>query len=736
MFASRQLLLFSGNNIASRTTTTATQSTTTIGNYYINHNKIRSNVTQHSVSRGSGLLINNSKYYSTSSSSLNKLKSTFTSTTTTSSTSTSSLTKYFKNNESSSSSSSNNSLLLRNYSMVAPPPMMMGGGGKGGGAGSNPMDNNKETQNSALSMIKTVGKYLWPKDDWGSKGRIILSVGLLVGAKILTVQVPFIFKDIVNHFSDAGSPDYLVVPLGLLVGYGAVRILSAGFQELRSAVFAKVAHSAIRDVSCTTFKHLHDLDLTFHLSRQTGSLSRIIDRGSRAINFLLNSMLFHVVPTALEIGLVSALMYQQLGWEFSAVTLGTLVAYTAFTFQVTSWRTKFRKQMNSMDNEAQNKMMDSLLNFETVKYFNAEKLEVERYHRYLKEYDVASLKTTSSLSALNFGQALIISSAMTAVMVMAANGISAGTLTVGDMVLVNGLLFQISLPLNFLGTVYREIKQSLVDMDHMFSLLNLKPRIQDTPTAKPYQYKNGTIEFNNITFGYNPSKTVLNNVSFEVQGGKRIALVGTSGSGKSTILRLLYRFYDPNSGTILMDGQKLTDLETDSLRKNIGVVPQDVVLFNDTILYNLAYGNPNATREQIEKAAKMANIHDVVMAMPEGYETMVGERGLKLSGGEKQRVSIARAILKDSPILFYDEATSSLDTATEQVIMHALRELFKNRTTIMIAHRLSTVVDCDEIIVLGSGGVVLERGTHQQLLELDGKYKSMWLSQLFDDSTV
>jgi len=592
----------------------------------------------------------------------------------------------------------------------------------------------KEQENSTLSMLKTVAKYLWPKDNNNSKMRIIASVVLLFGSKILTVQVPFIFKDIVDHLTNTGTPMVFTLPLGLLLGYGAVRIASMGFQELRSTVFSKVAHDCIRDVSTNTFRRLHQLDLSFHLSRQTGSLSRIIDRGSRAINFLLNSMLFHVVPTAFEIGLVSALMYTQLGWEFSALSLATIAAYTVFTVKITQWRTQFRVKMNSMDNEASNKMMDSLINFETVKYFNNEKVEVERYHKYLKEYDQASLKTTSSLSLLNFGQSFIFSLAMTAIMIMTAQGIVNGTMTVGDLVLVNGLLFQISLPLNFLGTVYREIKQSLIDMDHLFSLLNLKPKIHDKEISKPLEFKDGTIVFKDISFAYNDSKQVLNNVSFECEGGKRVALVGTSGSGKSTILRLLYRFYDVNSGSIQIDGQDIRDVTLDSLRKNIGVVPQDTVLFNDTIYYNISYGNPSATKEQVEHAAKLAHIHDVILNMKNGYDTVVGERGLKLSGGEKQRVSIARAILKNSPIIFYDEATSALDTATEQVIMHALRELFKNRTTIMIAHRLSTVVDADEIIVLGHGGVILERGNHHQLLEIEhGKYRSMWLAQQFDD---
>ncbi|KYQ88426.1 ABC transporter B family protein [Tieghemostelium lacteum] len=588
-----------------------------------------------------------------------------------------------------------------------------------------------KTKNSSLAMIKTVFKYLLPKGDRESKMRIIMSVGFLFGAKIFTVQVPFIFKDIIDRLSIT-TPDYVTVPIGLLLMYGAARLLSAGFQELRSTVFAKVAHNAIREVSCNTFRRLHDLDLSFHLSRQTGSLSRIIDRGSRAISFLLNSLLFHVVPTAFEIALVATVMYMKLGWEYSALSVATIIAYTVFTFRVTQWRTQFRKQMNSMDNEANNKMMDSLINYETVKYFNNDKLEVERYHNYLQEYDKASLKTTSSLSFLNFGQSMIFTASMTAMMIMAGYGIHDGHLTVGDMVLVNGLLFQISLPLNFLGTVYREIKQSLVDMDHLFSLLNLKPKIANSEKSRPLQLQNGTILFKNVSFSYSDSKSVLNNISFECQGGKRVALVGTSGGGKSTILRLLYRFYDVNQGCIEIDGNDIRELELDSLRKQISVVPQDTVLFNDTIYYNIAYGNPHATKEQVEQAAKLAHIHEVIMNMKNGYDTVVGERGLKLSGGEKQRVSIARAILKNSPILFYDEATSSLDTATEQIIMQALRELFKNRTTIMIAHRLSTVVDADEIIVLDKGGIVLERGNHSQLLELNGKYKQMWLSQQFE----
>eukprot|EP01132_Coremiostelium_polycephalum_P005375 gene5375-6707_t len=584
-------------------------------------------------------------------------------------------------------------------------------------------------------MIKKVARYLWPKDDPASKARIIISMVLLFGAKILTVQVPFIFKEIVDRLTPViGQPEIVTIPLGMLLAYGVVRVASNGFQELRSTIFSKVAHNAIRHVTTTTFKHLHSLDLSFHLSRQTGSLSRIIDRGSRGINFLLNSMLFNVVPTAFEIALVCSVMYFKLGWEYSAVSLATIGAYTYFTLKVTKWRTQFRKKMNSMDNEASNKMMDSLLNFETVKYFNNDKVEVEHYHNYLKEYDAASLKTTSSLSFLNFGQSFIFSSSICALMIMVAHGISAGTMTVGDLVLVNGLLFQISLPLNFLGTVYREIKQSLVDMDHLFSLLNLKPKIKDNENSKDLEFKNGTIVFNDVSFGYNESKNVLNNVSFECEGGKRVALVGTSGSGKSTILRLLYRFYDVNNGSIEIDGQDIRDIKLESLRQQISVVPQDTVLFNDTIYYNIAYGNLNATKEQVYEAAKLAHIHEVILNMTDGYDTVVGERGLKLSGGEKQRVSIARAILKNSPIIFYDEATSSLDTATEQDIMQALGSLFKGRTTIMIAHRLSTVVDADEIIVLGSGGIILERGSHQQLLELDGKYKSMWLAQQFDDS--
>ncbi|PRP80106.1 ABC transporter B family protein [Planoprotostelium fungivorum] len=574
--------------------------------------------------------------------------------------------------------------------------------------------------------ILSLAKYLWPKGEPRLQARFFLALALLVGSKLLNVQVPILFKTIVDSLN--AEPSLMVLPVAAIIGYGIARAGAAGFNELRSAVFAKVAQKAIRQVSTSTFFHLHSLDLQFHLSRQTGALSRIIDRGSRGINFILTAMVFNIVPTALEIALVMGILYSSFGAPYSLLTGGTMVTYAAFTFAVTQWRTKFRKEMNSTENEAAARAMDSLLNFETVKYFNNERLETDRYEAVLERYDRAALKSQSSLSILNFGQGFIFTLSLTTMMYMGAKGVANGTMTVGDLVMINGLLFQLSLPLNFLGTVYREIRQSLIDMEMLFQLRSTKTLVQEKEDAKKLEIKGGRIELKNVTFGYNENKDILRNLSFTAPAGKKTAIVGTSGSGKSTILRLLYRFYEPKEGDILIDGQNIKDVTTDSLRRSVGVIPQDTVLFNDTIFYNIAYGNIDATREEVISAAKKAHIHEAILRMPDGYDTIVGERGLKISGGEKQRVSIARAILKDPSILFLDEATSAVDTNTEGLIQSSLNEQLKNRTSIHIAHRLSTIADADLIIVLGPSGV-LEQGTHVELMQKGGVYKSMWMKQ-------
>jgi ABC-type transport system involved in Fe-S cluster assembly fused permease/ATPase subunit len=519
-----------------------------------------------------------------------------------------------------------------------------------------------------------------------------------------------------------------VLPVALIVGFGVLRVASIAFAELRDAVFTKVAQRAIRTVALETFEHLHRLALRYHLDRQTGGLSHAIERGTKAIDFLLRFMLFSILPTLLEIALVCGILWGLFSIWYALVTLVTIVVYIAYTMIVTEWRLKWRREMNETDQQANTRAIDSLLNYETVKYFGNEAFEAGRYDQALQRYERASVISKTSLSLLNIGQAFIIGLGLTIIVLMAGQDVVNGQMTIGDFVMVNTFLIQLYIPLNFLGFVYREIKQSLVDMESMFHLLDTNEEIRDKPDAAPLVAGDGAVEFDNVSFGYDSRRGVLKNVSFQVAPGKKIAIVGPSGAGKSTVGRLLFRFYEADGGAIRIDGQDIRDVQQTSLRREIGVVPQDSVLFNDTIYYNIAYGRPDATPAEVEEAARLAAVHDFVMASPDGYQTIVGERGLKLSGGEKQRVAIARTILKGPRILLFDEATSALDTRTEREIQTALQMVSKDRTTLVIAHRLSTVIDADEIIVL-SDGEIAERGRHGDLIAQDGIYAAMWREQ-------
>ena len=578
-----------------------------------------------------------------------------------------------------------------------------------------------------LRTLRTLLPYLWPPGEAGLRVRVVFAMVLLALAKVTNVAVPIFYKFSVDALS-GDTARILAIPVALLVAYGLTRVLALTFGELRDAVFAKVAQRAIRLAGLMAFRHLHRLSLRFHMDRKTGGVSRAIERGTKGIEFLLTFMLFNVIPTLLEITLVCGVLWKLYGVWFALVTFLTMGSYIAWTLAVTEWRIKFRRIMNETDSEANTKSIDSLLNYETVKYFGNEEHEANRFNASLRNYERAAVKSKTTLSFLNIGQGAIIAGGVTLVMLMAAKGVVDGNMTIGDFVLVNAYLIQLFLPLNFLGFVYREIKRSLTDMETMFELMAENTEVEDKPGAKPLAVDGGKVVFENVSFAYDERRAVLENVSFSVEPGKTIAIVGPSGAGKSTISRLLFRFYDVTGGRILIDGQDIRDVTQKSVRAAIGMVPQDTVLFNDTIYYNIAYGAPGATPSEIEDAARLASIHEFIMSLPDGYSSTVGERGLKLSGGEKQRVAIARTILKNPRILLFDEATSALDSHTEQEILASLRQVAAERTALTIAHRLSTVIDADEILVLENGSVV-ERGDQAQLLALGGTYAAMWARQ-------
>ncbi len=595
-----------------------------------------------------------------------------------------------------------------------------------------------QARKSGMRILRRVTPFLWPKNNPGFRLRVVLALLALLTAELITVGVPFIYKGAVDSLTSDEAIDIAeVVAIGaitLTIAYGVARVMSVLFHELRDVIFARVGQRALRTIALETFKHIHNLSLRYHITRKTGGLSRIVERGVKGVDWLLRFVLFSIGPLMIQLLMICTVLWIVLGFWYFATILIAISLYVVFTFKVTEWRVQIRREMNKQDTDANQKAIDSLLNYETVKYFGAEEREAQRYDSSMEKFEVASLKTIYSLAALNLGQSVIIMTGTVIVMLMAAIGVMNGELSVGDFVLVNSYMIQVAMPLNWLGTVYREIRQALIDMGEMFDLLDVPHEVSDSPDAKPLEINGGKIEFKNVSFSYYANRPILKEFNLTINPGETVAIVGPSGSGKSTIGRLLFRFYDVTEGALTIDNQDIRDVTQSSLHKQIGIVPQDTVLFNETIFYNIAYGLPDPSPRQVEEAAKSARLHEFIAELPEGYDTQVGERGLKLSGGEKQRVGIARTLLKNPPIVLLDEATSSLDTETEKEIQDSFNEISIGRTVIAIAHRLSTIVHSDKIIVLEQGEIV-EQGTHEELLEVHGKYHAMWHRQLADEES-